>query len=662
MHLGAQRTRSGQVSPTTITRFLVLLLSTCVVLLSAEERSAAPGVDLIHQLGLSGRRDIHSSGTPYFTSLASSLSILPPGFGVILGQDALIEAPSVDLLPAGVEEEFSIIVSLSSWRANNAFIFSVRDGRDRLQFGLQLLPGRVVVYTGEKASIYFKYDVQDGQWHSFSVGVRPRSVSFYARCGAVHYGEETLTRPQMLSSEGRLSVGRMDSRTVQFEGALCQLDIYPSTQAAAHYCNYVRKQCRLSDTFRSLSGSSESPFPSVSPSTKFHRSSPESHSKRFIPTLADHSTTATNSIPTALFHQFSTTSSPRPFSKVQSLDFTPETSTSNPTTDKNIDGENVTENQPLLKKPRATRATPDLITIVKQSRLKEALRNDDRSHQSNKELLQTNIKVNSTILYREESSYNLVDQSKEQVQEGVRDAGYSEGYGYDYGFEEDEYFFDYDGFVGPKGEPGPPGPIGPPGLPGPPGQRGPRGPPGPHGSPGPPGLPGPKGAKGDPGLSPGQALMGDKGERGRPGPQGPRGEPGLKGPKGYPGPAGLPGEQGLPGLPGISGAAGYPGRQGLAGPEGNPGPKGVNGFIGPPGVAGLPGLEGERGIPGPEGIKGAKGRQGVVGDVGERGPPGPDGNEGPVGGTGSSGFPGLRVSPYTHIETQKGKPASASDD
>ncbi|XP_042569790.1 collagen alpha-1(XXIV) chain isoform X3 [Cyprinus carpio] len=560
MHLGAQRTRSGQVSPTTITRFLVLLLSTCVVLLSAEERSAAPGVDLIHQLGLSGRRDIHSSGTPYFTSLASSLSILPPGFGVILGQDALIEAPSVDLLPAGVEEEFSIIVSLSSWRANNAFIFSVRDGRDRLQFGLQLLPGRVVVYTGEKASIYFKYDVQDGQWHSFSVGVRPRSVSFYARCGAVHYGEETLTRPQMLSSEGRLSVGRMDSRTVQFEGALCQLDIYPSTQAAAHYCNYVRKQCRLSDTFRSLSGSSESPFPSVSPSTKFHRSSPESHSKRFIPTLADHSTTATNSIPTALFHQFPTTSSPRPFSKVQSLDFTPETSTSNPTTDKNLDGENVTENQPLLKKPRATRATPDLITIVKQSRLKEALRNDDRSHQSNKELLQTNIKVNNTILYREESSYNLVDQSKEQVQEGVRDAGYSEGYGYDYGFEEDEYFFDYDGFVGPKGEPGPPGPIGPPGLPGPPGQRGPRGPPGPHGSPGPPGLPGPKGAKGDPGLSPGQALMGDKGERGRPGPQGPRGEPGLKGPKGYPGPAGLPGEQGLPGLPGISGAAGYPGR------------------------------------------------------------------------------------------------------
>ncbi|XP_016112126.1 collagen alpha-1(XXIV) chain [Sinocyclocheilus grahami] len=617
------------------------------------------GVDLIHQLGLSGRRDIHSSGTPYLSSLASSLSILPPGFGVVLRQDSLIEAPSVDLIPAGVEEEFSIIVSLSSWRANNAFIFSVRDGRDRLQFGLQLRPGRVVVYTGEKASIYFKYDVQDGQWHSFSVGVRPRSVSFYARCGAVQYGEETLTRPQTLSSEGRLSVGRMDSRMVQFEGALCQLDIYPSAQAAVHYCDYVKKQCRLSDTFRSLSGSSESPFPSVSPSPKFHRSSLDSHSQRFIPTLADHSTTATNSIPTALFDQFSTTSSPmfrsntprhmnpssRPFSKVQSLYFTPETSTSNPTTDKNLDGENVTENQLLLKKPRATRATPDLITIIKQSHLKEALRNDDRAHQFNKELLQTNPKVNSTILYREESSYNLVDQSEEQVQEGEHDAGYSEGYGYDYGFEEDEYFFDYDGFVGPKGEQGPPGPIGPPGLPGPPGKRGLRGPPGPHGSPGPPGLPGPKGAKGDPGLSPGQAQTGDKGERGRLGPQGPRGEPGLKGPKGYPGPAGLPGEQGLPGLPGISGATGYPGRQGLAGPEGNPGPKGVNGFIGPPGVAGPPGLEGERGIPGPVGIKGPKGRQGVVGDVGERGPPGPDGNEGPVGGTGSSGFPGLRGDP-----------------
>uniref|UniRef100_A0A8C2CSX0 Thrombospondin-like N-terminal domain-containing protein n=1 Tax=Cyprinus carpio TaxID=7962 RepID=A0A8C2CSX0_CYPCA len=653
MHLGAQRTRSGQVSPTTTTRFLVLLLSTCAALLSAEEPSAAPGVDLIHQLGLSGRRDIHSSGTHYLTSLASSLSILPSGVGVILGRDALIEAPSVDLLPAGVEEEFSIIVSLSSWRANNAFIFSVRDGRDRLQFGLQLLPGRVVVYIGEKASIYFKYDVQDGQWHSFSVGVRPRSVSFQARCGAVQYSEETLTRPQTLSSEGRLSVGRMDSRAVQFEGALCQLDIYPSAQAAAHYCDFVKKQCRLSDTFRSLSGSSESPFPSVSPSPKFHRGSSESHT--FIPTLVDHST---NSIPTALFDQFSTTSSPmfrsstprhmntspRTFSKVQSLDLTPETSTSNPATEKTLDGENDTENQPLLKKPRATRATPDLITIIKQSLLKEALNNDGRPHQSNKELLQANPKVNSTILYREESSYNQVDQSEEQVQEG-HDAVYSEGYGYDYGLEEDEYFFDYDGFVGPKGEPGPSGPAGPPGLPGPPGKRGARGPAGPHGSPGPPGLAGPKGAKGDPGLSPGQAPAGEKGERGRLGPQGPKGEAGPKGPKGYPGPAGLPGEQGLPGLPGVSGATGYPGRQGLAGPEGNPGPKGVNGFIGPPGVAGAPGLEGERGIPGPVGIKGPKGRQGVVGDAGERGPPGPDGNEGPVGGTGSSGFPGLRGDP-----------------
>lgn len=428
--------------------------------------SFSQGVDLIHQLGLSGHRDIHSSGTAYLTSLASSLSILPPGVGVILGRDALIEAPSLGLLPAGVEEEFSIIVSLSSWRANNAFLFSMRDGRDRLQFGLQLLPGKVVVYTGEKASVYFKYDVQDGQWHSFSVGVRPRSVSLYARCGGVQYSEETLTRSQTLGSEGRLSVGRMDSRAVQFEGALCQLDIYPSAQAAAHYCDYVKKQCRLSDTFRSLSGSTESHSPSVSPSPKFHRSSSEPHTQRFIPTLADHSTTATNSIPTALFDQLSTTSSPifhtstprliktspRPINKVQSLAFTPETTASNP--DKNLDGENNTENKPLLQKPRATRATPDLITIIKQ---KEAFRNDGRSHQSNKELLQAKLKVNGTVLYREESSYNLVDQSEEQVQEGMHDAEYSEGYGYDdYGFEEDEYFFDYDGFVGPKGEPGPP--------------------------------------------------------------------------------------------------------------------------------------------------------------------------------------------------------------
>nr|XP_017209263.1 collagen alpha-1(XXIV) chain [Danio rerio] len=612
MHLGAQRTRSGRVSATA--SLLVLLLSSCVLLLCAEEPNPAPGVDLLLHLGLSGLRERPSSGSAHLSSASPPVPTLPAGVGVTLARDALSEAPSAGLLPAGTEQEFSIIVSLSSWRANNAFLFSVRDARDGLQFGIQLLPGRIAVHTGGKTSLYFKHDVQDGRWHSFAVGVRARSVSLYALCGDVHHEEQTLTRVQTLPADGRLSVGRMDSRAPQFEGALCQLDIYPSAQAAAHYCQYLKKQCRLSDTFRSQS-------PTGSPDLQL--SSSES---QVIP--------HTDSYPSALIHQ-SSTSSPLlrsrhtdPSTRSSSRRFNLETSTRSP--GKSLDAENETEDH-HLKKPRGTRSTPDLISIIRQSRLKDFSRYNGRSQQT-----QSEVRVNNTVLYRQESSYNLLERSEEQ------DPGYSEGYGYDYGFEEDEYFFDYDGFVGPKGEPGPPGPAGPPGLPGPPGKRGARGPPGPHGSPGPPGLPGLKGAKGDPGLSPGQAPAGDPGDRGRPGPPGPKGDPGLKGPKGYPGPAGLPGEQGLPGLPGVSGAAGYPGRQGLVGPEGNPGPKGVNGFIGPPGVAGPPGLEGERGVPGPRGNTGPKGRQGVVGDPGERGPPGPDGNQGPVGGTGSSGFPGLR--------------------
>ncbi|TRY90806.1 hypothetical protein DNTS_007045, partial [Danionella cerebrum] len=572
------------------------------------------GVDLIHLLDISGHRDTFTSGTAYLPSGSQSPSLLPPGVGVILGRDSLIEAPSVDVLPAGVEEECSIIISLSSWRANNAFLFSVRDARGRLQLGLQLLPGRVVVYTSEKAAVFFKHDVQDGRVHSFSVGIRPRSVSLFAACGSVQFIEETLTRPQTWSKDGHVSIGRMDSRAVQFEGVLCQLDIYPSAQTAAQYCDFVKKQCRPSDTFRSVS-----PFPKIST---------ESSVQATTLTQNVRATTPTNSIPTALFDQSTTRGSPVYQSSTtqshllstnpgaQSLGLTPEMSSSNP--DLNPKDENETENQ-----PRTTQAAPDLI---RQTGLKESLRTSNRSQKPNKEPT-----VNNTVLYREEGN----------------DPGFSDGYGYDYGYEE-EYFLDYDGFDGPKGEPGPPGihgiqiygyktserpwaepeqekfqawqrfkkrsmelvgqsnkgSAGPPGLPGPPGKRGARGPTGPHGSPGPPGLPGPKGVKGDPGASPGQASAGDLGDRGRQGPLGPKGEPGLrvialllrhdgiardirsvplcrvlfllKGTKGHPGPPGLPGDQGLPGLPGVSGMAGYPGRQGLGGPEGNPGAKGVN--------------------------------------------------------------------------------------
>lgn len=374
------------------------------------------GVDVIRHLGLSGHRDTQTSGTDYLTSLASSPTVLPPGVGVTLGRESLIDSPSTGLFPAGVDEEFSLVVSLRSWRASNSFLFSVRDNKDRLLFGLQLLPGRVVVHTGEKASVYFKHELQDGRWNSFSVGVRPRSVSFFARCGAVRYSEETLTRTQTLASEGRVSVGRMDPRAVQFEGALCQLDIYPCAQAAAQYCDYVKKQCRLSDTFRSESSEFLSPSPATSSESHLSTFTPSPRFNRFSQTSRSDTTRHTSP-------------SPSP------LSFTAET----PVTEKTPKDENDTENEQHLMKPRGTEVTPDLVTVIRQKRLRNSVK-------------ESVVKVNGTVLYREESSYNHVDTSEE----GMHDTGYSDGYGYDYGFDEDEYFFDYDGFIGPKGDPGPP--------------------------------------------------------------------------------------------------------------------------------------------------------------------------------------------------------------
>ncbi|XP_057184352.1 collagen alpha-1(XXIV) chain-like [Triplophysa rosa] len=417
MHLGAQRTRSGRVSPTDTTRFFVLLLSTCAALLSAEECSSAQGVDVIRHLGLSGHRDTQTSGTDYLTSLASSPTVLPPGVGVTLGRESLIDFPSPGLFPAGVDEEFSLVVTLRSWRASNAFLFSVRDNKDRLEFGLQLLGGRVVVHMGEKASVYFKHELQDGQWHSFSVGVRRRSVSFFARCGAVRRSEETLTRTQTLGSEGRVSVGKMDPRAVQFEGALCQLDIYPCAQAAAQYCDYVKKQCRLSDTFRSETSPAS---PHASSGSRLSTFTPSPRLNRFSQTLR--SLTTRHPGP-----------SPSPLSGFPS--FTAEI----PITEK------TPEHQQALMKPRGTEVTPYPVTVVRKRRLRNNVKENA-------------VKVNGTVLYREESSYNVLDTSEE----GMHETGYSDGYGYDYGFDEDEYFFEYDGFIGPKGDPGPPGLPGPP--------------------------------------------------------------------------------------------------------------------------------------------------------------------------------------------------------
>lgn len=653
MHLGAQRTRSGHVSAAATWNF-ILLLSVCSAVLSGEEDYLTQGVDILYRLGLTTQSSADnpyertSSPSTTHTTVPSPLNPPVSAYGVLLDSNSLYETQAGSLFPPEIGEEFSVVVSLSSWRANNAFLFSVRDSRDRLRFGIQLLPRKVVVYTTDKAPVYFTYNWQDGRQHPFAVGVRARSVSFYADCGTVQQREQTLGRSQTLGDSGGLfTLGRMNSKAVPFSGRVCQLDIYPSAQAATHYCNYLKTQCRLADTYR---------LPLPHPGLDIEANNPPSNpsTKSFVGVAATHhtpikTTAAFKLSPESLVTQYSNLSpSAQPYPKDQShistvnplansstfaiqpdsptlttvsgqtaIGFAPGASI---TTTKNVlaigsSSQGDTDHSEISKDeenssggPQTPVATPGVISPVRQSRVKAGLRNNSivSSHfvpQQTHQSVETHLKVNGTILYRE----NQVDSSEQHDLDGSYD-NVDMG-GYDYGYEEPDFLYDYeDGLRGPKGEPGPLGPPGPPGLPGPPGKRGSRGPTGPHGNPGLPGPPGPKGSKGDPGLSPGQAPPGEKGDRGPPGLPGPDGFPGLPGLKGYPGPPGLPGEQGIPGPPGEAGAAGYPGRQGSAGPEGNPGPKGVRGFIGPPGIAGPPGLEGDKGIPGPVGKPGPKGR------------------------------------------------------
>lgn len=63
------------------------------------------------------------------------------------------------------------------------------------------------------------------------------------------------------------------------------------------------------------------------------------------------------------------------------------------------------------------------------------------------------MKLNGTTLYRQQGYNNQLERLEEYGEERTYDSGV---YGYDYGFEDGDYFLDYDGFEGLKGDPGPP--------------------------------------------------------------------------------------------------------------------------------------------------------------------------------------------------------------
>jgi collagen type V/XI/XXIV/XXVII alpha len=208
-------------------------------------------VDVLQQLGLTGTRS--GGGSSSSGARAAPQGVIPFKSGVILTQRARVQAPLSSILPTASypTTNLSLILSLSSHRINSAFLFTVLSKRKRLQLGVQFIPGKVLVYVGQKDFVHFDYDVHNGLWHSLALDIRGQRVSLYTSCGktSVHADLHS-KKEEALDPEGSFLLGKMAQNSVQFEGAICQFDIYPSAKAAHNYCKYIKKHCREADTYR----------------------------------------------------------------------------------------------------------------------------------------------------------------------------------------------------------------------------------------------------------------------------------------------------------------------------------------------------------------------------------------------------------------------------
>ncbi|XP_010184208.1 PREDICTED: collagen alpha-1(XXIV) chain-like, partial [Mesitornis unicolor] len=507
------------VSATLLSKKTLLFIAICVAVGVAQVSKQA--IDVLHQLGF-----VKDAQQPSETTAPSTSSPLPQGVrltvsGAVLTSDAHIESPVTQVIPSNLGHQFTILVGLYSYRVNNAFLFSIRS-RSRLQFGVQLLPRKVAVYTGGKQSVYFDYSVHNEQWHSFAIDIRDKTVSLFAECGKKCYSREVLSEVETFDLDGLFTLGRMNSHSVSFEGVICQLDIIPSAEASANYCKYVKQQCRQAETYRSLLGA-----PRVLDGMDVF-SMMMTDEKNESENVSAYRRKETSNVPVSNVAQIHFLSEPLESRNVSASEFPeakpllleawPETelqenvSLSLHQQEASKEG-NVTTN-PTGSYPNALDNTtddagrqsePPLVSSVKESKAKSKgmdkakQRSDDPSKK---------LQVLNTTLYSLSADLSL-DNQPGPGQEGALDADeiYHTANSYDIGV--DNYAYDYEdldkmfelGSVrGPKGETGPPGPPGPPGLPGPSGKRGPRGIPGPHGNPGLPGLPGPKGFPGDIGV------------------------------------------------------------------------------------------------------------------------------------------------------------------
>uniref|UniRef100_A0A669R1P9 Laminin G domain-containing protein n=1 Tax=Phasianus colchicus TaxID=9054 RepID=A0A669R1P9_PHACC len=251
MHLGAERTRRGRISPAAPTKILLLCIAICTA--AGAVKAPKQAVDVLHQLGL-----VSEVQQPSVTPVPSAVPLLPRGVrlavsGVVLTADACVEASVAQVIPASLGHHFTILVGLYSYTVNNAFLFSIRN-KTRLLFGVQLLPRKVAVHTGGKQPVYFDYSVHNEQWHWFAIEIRYKTVSMFAECGQKYYIREMLYEVEAFDLDGLFTLGRMNSHSVSFEGVICQLDIIPSAEASANYCKYMKQQCRQAETYRSLLG------------------------------------------------------------------------------------------------------------------------------------------------------------------------------------------------------------------------------------------------------------------------------------------------------------------------------------------------------------------------------------------------------------------------
>uniref|UniRef100_A0A8C5PS04 Laminin G domain-containing protein n=1 Tax=Leptobrachium leishanense TaxID=445787 RepID=A0A8C5PS04_9ANUR len=129
--------------------------------------------------------------------------------------------------------------------------------KSRLCFGVQLLPKKLIVHIGGRKSVFFDYNVHGGRWHSFAIGIGDQSVSLSFHCGKKFFTKKVAFEIQDLGTGTVFTLGRMDPHSAQFEGVICQLEMIPSAEASANYCQYVKRQCRHADTYRSTDQSTE---------------------------------------------------------------------------------------------------------------------------------------------------------------------------------------------------------------------------------------------------------------------------------------------------------------------------------------------------------------------------------------------------------------------